>query len=209
MNGVIVSILEIVIPFLIGLILENLFSVSQRIIRATYLIINSKAETELTLWIECDNDFNYIKKQIQKLFIKDIEKVKTNNVNLIDIKFKDFDLSIRKHNDGIYIFTIDKTRAGIRDMKNELRNFVHKIETLRKEIKDCKIKNLSVDLYLPYYWKSIKTIKVKGYEIKDYNIEYSNDKLKSHVSIDTKKVNLKNIDIADLISVFDDFTSVF
>jgi hypothetical protein len=209
MNEILSSILTLTIPFFIGMILEHFFSITQRITRLAYLIVNSKAESELIMWIECENNFDSIKKEIEKLFEKDIEKIRSNNNTLMEIKFKNFNLSIRKHNNGIYIFTLEKISAGIRDLKGEIREFVHKMELFKKKITTCQIKNLSVDLYLPYYWKSVKTIKVKGYEVKDYNIEYKNEKLKSHVSVSTKKINLKNTDISDLSNVFNDFISVF
>jgi hypothetical protein len=209
MNEFFSSILTLTIPFFIGMVLEHFFSITQRITRLVYLIGNSKAESELIMWIECDNNFESVKNEIEQLFEKDIERIKRNNNTLMEIKFKNFNLSIRKHNDGIYIFTLEKISAGIRDLKEEIREFVHKMELFKKKITTCQIKNLSVDLYLPYYWKSVKTIKVKGYEVKDYNIEYKNEKLKSHVSVSTKKINLKNTNISDLANVFEDFISVF
>jgi len=209
MNSFLWSVLEIAVPFIIGAILENFFSVTQRLTRAAYWMFNAKSRADLTLWVECNNTFDEIKKQVEKVFEKDLEKIRTNTNSLMEINFKEFDLAVRKHNNGIYIFNIERARDGIRDLKGDIRDFIQKIEQIKKKIHDCEIKNLSVQLYLPYYWKSIKTIKVKGYEIKNYKIEYKNEKLKSHVTVDLNKVNLSNIEMSDLIAVFDDFTSIF
>ena len=209
MNGILLVILEVIVPFIIGLILEHFFSITQRLTRATYWLFNAKSRADLTLWVESDSSFDEIKNQVEKIFEKDLEKVRTNNSSLMEINFKEFDLTIRKHSNGVYIFNIDRARDGIRDLKMDIRSFIHNIEQIKNKIKNCKTKNLSVQIYLPYYWKSVKTIKIKGYEIKNYQIEYKNEKLKSHVTVDLNKINLNNIEISDLIGVFDDFTSVF
>lgn len=202
-------ILEIIIAPLVLMALENRFSVFQRLTRIYYWLINKKSGIEITLWLESDKDFNEMKKDLTKVLGKEVEKVKKDDKTKLELKLTTLDLNLRKHSEGIYILETDKINAGIRDLKHDLREFVSKVSDLKELHNPNKINNISMNLFLPYKWKYIKAINPQQYKMKDYEVNFENNKYKCIVNLNFKRANFKNVKLEQLTDVLNDFTKIF
>ncbi len=202
-------VLEVLIVPIIAFILENKFSIIQRITRLFYLLFNKEAGIDLTLWIETEDSFSSMKNEIKKILDKDIEKVKKDTPKIYELKLKTFNLTLREHNSKIYIFETDRIRAGIRDVKKDLRFLVDIISKLRSKEQIKNIANVSLNLYLPYKWTYVKTLNPHEYELKDYEINLQDKRYKSIVNLNIQRINFKNANIEQLTDILGDFTKIF
>ncbi len=195
---------------IIGAIIENYFSIGQRLIRAFYKAINKKGKINFVVWVSSNLTFSEFKKEIVKSLKSNelLDKVKKENNIVLEINTNDFYLTIQKHSEKIFIIETENERAGIRDLKDDLRKIVTLIGQLNKNKKIESIENLSLDLYLPYLWKHLKLIPPKGYKLTNYEMEYNNQEYKSRVKVDINKVNFKDVSLEQVTDVINDFTSI-
>lgn len=201
-------ILEVIIAPLFFIFIEHKFSITQRMIRLYHILINSKSALELTIWIESDSEFKEIKDSLISYSKAEIEKIKKDNNDSLELKLKNYDLVLKKHNTGIYILETDKIRGGIRDIKSDLRQLVSKISKMNNKKLIGNIKNISLDLYLPYAWKYINSLEPKGYSLNNCEVVFK-DNNGCSVNINMEKTNFKNVPLEQLTDVLNDFTSIF
>ena len=71
-----------------------------------------------------------------------------------------------------------------------------------------KVKNISLNLYLPYTWQYVRSLEPRGYSLKDYGIIFK-DSNGCAVNVNMEKANFKNVSLEQLTDVLNDFTSIF
>jgi hypothetical protein len=201
-------VLEILFVPIVSMLFEHKFSIIQRLQRFVYYLKNEKSAIDLTLWVESDKEFNDFKRTIKKSFSNKISRIKSDKDAIFEFKTSNYDIVLKRHNNGIYIFETDRIRAGIRNIKSDFKEIIYVIYN-DKFTEDYKVKNISLNIYLPYNWKFIKPLAPKGYKIKDYEVKLENSDYKSIVNLKVERVNLSNNHIEQIIENFNDLIKIF
>lgn len=204
------TLIEIILGAIIGIGIENWFSLSQRSIRWWYRFRNKKAKIDFSCWVESEYSFDEFKERIKSYVTSNklLEKIKRDN-NILELRLTDFTLILTRHSQGVFTIDTENERAGIKDLKDDLRLLTTIFQDLTKNKYITSIQNISINLYLPYRWKYFKMIQPIGYKVSNYDMECYHSKYKCKVSLNLQRINFKNVDLSQITDVLNDFTSIF
>lgn len=174
------------------------------------ILLNESAKLDLLVWFETSCEFSQIKKELINVAEAEdkLDKVSINSESNLELKLNDFNIVLKKHNPGIYIFSTENISTGIRNLKQETQDAISLLSSLRDKLKDIIFKDISIDLYLPYKPNYIPNVKISNYRLEDYKISYVNEKFKSRIELNLKKLSITNVTLENLIYIVDNFISL-
>lgn len=182
-----------VIFFLFGIIIERFFRVSDKLRKTVGYLMNDKISATIKVRL---NDKGRTPTDFGKSFLSKFNQSKTT-LSRIESSARKYGFTdnrlvyvFEKFDTNQVIFTTSQIETPMRDISNEINDVFGKLEEVVKDV--GSIDQISIELKLPEYWKTIKLDAPKCYELTSYEIKLKDNQQQSSISVYMNLTRISN-----------------
>ena len=196
LEQIILIIIEVLISFFLGTILEHKLGIISKLKKFWYLIINTNSSVKLYTHFNSKEDFEETK-NILKNIMRNIKinnkiefKIKEDSKNTLEIIFNNYLIKLNRSQKNEKFIETQRIECGIRNIKNKLLSYFSILDELNKKIK-IKNDDTTIKLFLPFKWTHSQLNTPKNLEINSYNVKFKHNKYESEIIVKMNNSNNK------------------